>query len=56
MIRALQKADAVSSISYSFFWGSELADESRDGFVTFGGYDHSIMDGTANSRKQSIAT
>lgn len=45
-IRALQRAGAVSSRSYSIFWGDDFTDEPHDGFVTFGGYDTSIIDGT----------
>jgi hypothetical protein len=44
-IQALQRANAVSSRSYSFFWGSEMMDDSRHGSVTFGGYDESIIKG-----------
>jgi len=37
LIQALQRANAVSLRSYSFFWGGEIMDESRNGLVTFAG-------------------
>ena len=51
LIQALQKDNTVSSRSYSFFWGDGVMDESRDGFITFGGYDESIIEGTQRVTK-----
>lgn len=42
-INALHTAGNISSNVYSLFWGDDFTDEPRDGSLTLGGYDESIM-------------
>ena len=50
-IDALHAAGNISSKSYSFLWGDEFADQPRDGSITFGGYDTSVVGNSPNVTK-----
>jgi hypothetical protein len=43
LLKSLSDNSNISSKSYSFFWGSEVAKEPRDGSLTLGGYDQALI-------------
>jgi hypothetical protein len=47
-LKSLADASKISSLSYSFFWGNEVTNEPRDGSLTLGGYDQSLIADGAN--------
>ncbi|KAJ8111749.1 hypothetical protein OPT61_g5728 [Boeremia exigua] len=49
LFTSLKEARKISSRSYSFFWGSTVPDRSRDGSLTVGGYDNSLLDNSSST-------
>lgn len=43
LLKSLAASQKISSKAYSFFWGSEVAAEPRDGSLIIGGYDEAIV-------------
>ena len=48
-LRTLAKGGFIASQMYSFFWGTEVASETRDGSLTLGGYDEALITGLPNT-------
>jgi hypothetical protein len=43
LLKGLAASQKISSKMYSFFWGSEVTAEPRDGSLILGGYDEAIV-------------
>jgi hypothetical protein len=43
LLKTLGDNSNISSNSYSFFWGNEVAKEPRDGSLTLGGFDQALI-------------
>jgi hypothetical protein len=43
LLKTLIERSNISSNSYSFFWGSEVTKEPRDGSLTLGGFDQALI-------------